>query len=963
MLLHVGAPVGYAQSSQRVDKVPAEGIPLSRGWLYYPGDLPNGADPRLDDRRWEPIDPSQQMAKLPQLRRNRIGWLRLHLTTGDSLPPVLLHVFQSVASELYLDGRLLYRFGTVSSTPDSVRALNPTAGYVLPIRPGADHLIALRVAPQPGLDYVKNYSRWDAAAVQLMLFPSTGMPAPKLLSLRAIFFDAFKFGIAFILCILHLSLYIAYRKQPANLYAALLYLWMFLAYFSKASLEYVHPQDHRMVLYYGVILDGFVPIITLLILYTLFNVPKKWPFWLSVATVVIRLFYMPTPYEWLNWLLIYFLALESVRIALIATRQKQLGAQTVLVGVLCSLGLWITYSILGKMNIRASDNEWLFHGLYLASFLAIPLTFSLRLALEHGWTNRELMAQLREVKELSAKNLAQQQEQQEFLARQNEQLEQQVAERTQELRQQADQLAELNQTRSRFVTNLTHEFRTPLSLILSPAQKLLESPTLPTTVRTALRTIDRNARHLLRQVNQLLDLARLEDNRMQLSPQNLHIDKLTRQLVELFESSAREKQITLRFRAVGDTNESLIDADKWGKIVYNLLANAIKFTPPGGQVDVEYGQTADEIAFAVHDTGIGIAAEKLPFVFDRFYQVDDALTRSFEGTGVGLSLVRELTQLMGGTVHVTSQPGEGSVFTVTLPRQHPIAGIESQPESDLLPVAVRAPISEQPEPESEVSAPASVDDQTLVLVVEDNAELRSFMVDELASRYRVLAAANGAEGWEAARQHLPDVVITDVMMPQMDGFQLTKRIKTTPATDHVAVVMLTARSTHESRLDGLKYGADDYLTKPVDLNELRLRVGNLIAHRQKLRDFFRKQVQTVLDEKQPVAALVDDPFLARVYSLLESHLDNSKLKVEWLADQLAMDRKTLYRKLQSKIQLKPNELIRSYRLRRAGELLRQGNSVTDTAFRVGFESVAYFSQCFKEQYQMTPTEFIGQEVQ
>lgn len=226
--------------------------------------------------------------------------------------------------------------------------------------------------------------------------------------------------------------------------------------------------------------------------------------------------------------------------------------------------------------------------------------------------------------------------------------------------------------------------------------------------------------------------------------------------------------------------------------------------------------------------------------------------------------------------------------------------------------------------------------------------------------YRVLSAVNGEDGWEITQRELPDVVISDVMMPQMDGFDLTQRIKTNPETEHIGVILLTAKADTDSKLDGLSHGSDEYIPKPFALTELQLRLRNLLAHQQKLRDHYRQQISQPQTENS--VTILQDKFLLRVYELLDKHLDNPELSVEWLADQLAMNRKTLYRKIQSLTQLAPNELIRRYRLRKAADLLRSGYNVSETAYRVGFEMPNYFSQCFKEMYQLTPTEYVNQGI-
>ncbi|GAB3641436.1 ATP-binding protein [Spirosoma arcticum] len=966
LLLVLMTTVGYAQppaTAFQLTNLPTQGVLVNQGWRFHPGDNPGWAKPGLDDSRWKSIDPTKAIEDLPQVQRAGISWLRLHITTGPNLPPVLAYMFQSVASDVYLDGRLLYRFGTISTDPDSVRAYNPYAAFSLPLRPATQHVVAMRIAYQPGIDYAKSYLGRQPSVVRFNFFPAAEIPAIPIFNIESVYLDTFKIGICFILLVLHLSLFIAYRQQLANLYAAVMYLLMLVQFVLRAAYDLMHSVEARMVLHYFTVLSPWITGLMVLIFYSVFNLRKGWPFWLVIGGIAMTLLPIPAEYNWLSVLFSYYIPLELLRISVLATKRKLLGARIVTIGVLCNLGLSVlNYLVVITYKLPILGNEWLFHLIFNLSFLCIPLALSLRLSLEHGWVSRQLSLKLQEVEDLSARNLAQQQYRQRLLAEQNEHLEQQVDERTKELRQQANRLRELDEVKSRFVTNLTHEFRTPLSLIISPVAKLLESPTLSHDVQGPLQTVDRNARHLLNQVNQLLDIARIEDGRMHLTLQPVRLGQLTAQLVDLFSSAAEADQINMLVSSSGDDRPCLMDTDKWGKIVYNLLANALKFTPAGGRVRVGLVLEDDQAQLTVQDTGIGIAADKVPFIFDRFYQVDDNTTRSFEGTGVGLALVRELTNLLGGQVSVKSQLGEGSTFTVRLPLE------AASPTSPLITEPLQLSVAVQPTPKTkpdfaeEVALGAVDDDRALVLVAEDNADLCQFMADELSARYRVLTAHNGEQGWELTQQHLPDVVISDVMMPRMGGLQLTSLIKNSATTDHIAVVLLTARGSHDNRLEGLQAGADDYLVKPFDLAELRLRLGNLMTRRLKLQAYYRLQLTQPIMEPEVITTGPDDPFLEHIYSLLESHLDNPQLGVEWLADQLSMDRKTLYRKLQSKIQLSPNALIRTYRLRRGRELLQSGKTVTETAYTVGFESVTYFGHCFKEQYQMTPTEFISRTV-
>ncbi|WP_420148694.1 two-component regulator propeller domain-containing protein [Spirosoma sp.] len=527
-------------------------------------------------------------------------------------------------------------------------------------------------------------------------------------------------------------------------------------------------------------------------------------------------------------------------------------------------------------------------------------------------------------------------------------------------RREAEQLKTIDELKTRFFSNITHEFRTPLSLIISPIEKLLQDSRFDASTRQTLALMQRNANQLLRLINQLLDLSKLEAKRMETSLLRGDVTDFVEHVVESFRQAAEQKGVTLTYSAEDILREYLFDADKWEKILTNLLSNALKFTGEGGNVTVSLkpfapsvSQDISSIRVSISDSGIGITSENLPHIFNRFYQVDNSHTRAYEGTGIGLALVKELVELMSGSIDVSSQPDMGTTFKLLLP----VKPVSSDVDAPAVILTNQEPISQQlvasPRPDSKLSTAEL--QAPLLLIVEDNTELREFLAGELASSYRILRAVDGEAGWQQAQTELPDVVISDVMMPRMDGYTLTHLIKNHPHTNHIAVVMLTAKAAHHSRIEGLEEGADDYLSKPFHLDELHLRIRNLISRQQKLRDQYRQEL-TQPGLMQSIDT-VQNAFLHRVYDLLEAHLSNPSIDVDWLADQLAMSRKTLYRKIHSLVQLAPNELIRQYRLRKAADLLRAGYHASETAYLVGFKTPSYFATVFKEFYHKTPSEF------
>jgi signal transduction histidine kinase/DNA-binding response OmpR family regulator/ligand-binding sensor domain-containing protein len=527
--------------------------------------------------------------------------------------------------------------------------------------------------------------------------------------------------------------------------------------------------------------------------------------------------------------------------------------------------------------------------------------------------------------------------------------------------QEAQLLKENADWQTRFFTNITHEFRTPLTLIINPLERLLTSRVLPsrTNLQQQYGVMHRNAHRLLRLINQLLDLAKLEAGQLGMVQARGNLMTFFAELVDSFRLQAERKGIQLIYEPTSLPTDSLFDAQKLETIGYNLLANAIRFTPEGGSIRVVLHQeeSTPEPTFQLQviDSGVGIAAEQLPRIFDRFFQGSAIEVSVGAGTGIGLFLVAEFTSLLGGRISVESQAGQGTAFTVILPLVEStgvLTAMEQVPAPWL-------PAVSDPTEQAGAEPPVPAGDAPLVLVVEDNEELQEFMAQELTPSYRVLTAANGQEGWQLCLTELPELVISDVMMPLMDGFQLVERIKTTPLTAHIAVILLTAKTMSEARIQGLKKGANDYLTKPFYAQELLLRIANLLQHQQQLRQFWQQRNNQPNAAKTVVPGPVDsDPFLVRFYQVLDQELSNSAYSIEQLADELAVSHRTLNRKLSALTGSNATELMRSYRLRKAAFFLQHGCSVTDAAEKAGFEGLSYFSRSFKAHFDVSPSVYL-----
>jgi len=538
-------------------------------------------------------------------------------------------------------------------------------------------------------------------------------------------------------------------------------------------------------------------------------------------------------------------------------------------------------------------------------------------------------------------------------------------------RVEAEKMRELDSQKSNFFANISHEFRTPLTLILGPVSRLLSRPQNELD-RQDLGIMERSARRLQRLINQLLDLARIEAGRLKLHARPVDLVRYLNRVVATFESHARLRDIDLSFTATPDRIEVFLDPEKFEDVIYNLLANAFKYTPDGGKVEVraalgahggrhDGGSTgASCVEITVSDTGIGIPAESLDKVFQRFYQVQEPKARELGGTGIGLALVKELVDLHHGSICVESHVGGGTTFRIQLPigKNHlgPDEVAESDVDQDRVP-GLTAEVSEVPraEAKSTRSAREAGDRQkALVLVVEDNPDMRTYLTGSLKGDYRVVDATDGEAGLQVAINGIPDLVISDVMMPRMDGFELCKRLKNDDRTSHIPVILLTARATSRDKLEGLERGADDYLIKPFDVEELKARVGNLIAVRRTLKERFVREGRFLLEGATVVS--LDEAFLRKLFEAVQQHLLDDQFGVESLARKIGFSVSQLERKVECITGQRPNEFIRSIRLERARQLLeRRAGTVSEVAFEVGFNNLSYFARSYKRKFGFPPS--------
>ncbi len=540
------------------------------------------------------------------------------------------------------------------------------------------------------------------------------------------------------------------------------------------------------------------------------------------------------------------------------------------------------------------------------------------------------------------------------LSKQKKQLEEQrdtLSEQRDQLIQLSHQLEEATHAKLVFFTNISHDFRTPLTLVADPVEQLLADKDLSGDQHRLLLLVQRNVNILLRLVNQILDFRKYENGKMEYTPVAIDMLQCFENWNESFLAAARKKHIRFSFDSMPDTDyHTLADVEKLERIYFNLLSNAFKFTPENGKVTVRLSVQEKEgqnfFRFTVANTGSLISAEHICSIFDRFYKID----MHHAGSGIGLALVKAFVEMHGGTIQVESDERQGTVFTVELP----VCSCTSVADTLSLEVSEQDLPVEFSEDEEE-QEPGYDSSRMSVLIIDDNADIRSYVHGLLNAEYSVIEAANGSEGIRKAMKYVPDLIISDVMMPGMDGIECCRRLKSELQTCHIPVILLTACSLDEQRIQGYDGGADSYISKPFSSHLLLARIRNLIDSHQRLRQFFGDR-QTLAKED---ICDMDKEFVEKFKTIIEEKMSDSGLNVEDLGRDMGLSRVQLYRKIKSLTNYAPNELLRMARLKRAASLLASSElTVAEIAYEVGFTSPSYFTKCYKEQFGESPTEFL-----
>lgn len=549
------------------------------------------------------------------------------------------------------------------------------------------------------------------------------------------------------------------------------------------------------------------------------------------------------------------------------------------------------------------------------------------------------------------------------LTKRAEVLESSIKQRTQELATEKNKVEQLLSKKNDEFTNVSHEFRTPLTLIIGPLRTFIQEyqDRIDTT---KLSVIERNSQRLLRMVNQMLNMETLKVNAItKRIPENF--TRTTELGVKAFTPISKDKGIDISLEQKVDICFSFTP-DAYEKILLNLLSNAVKYTNEGGKIKVTTTRTdSDELVLTVKDTGIGIAENKQATIFERFNRVIDENSERVTGAGIGLALVKELVEAHDGRIELKSELGQGTTIRVYLPIINEVAAstVEQHENKELVAMELMALADNQLiEGDQEQTAIEIQENRPSVLVIEDNADMRHYIESNINSHYQVLIAKNGEEGVKLAESEVPDLIISDIMMPKMNGYEVTRALRQSQTTSHIPIILLTAKSDLESRIKGWQENADEYLTKPFNIDELLVRLKNLLDIRDLLKKRFANIAFALTDkttaEKQPVNQEEDqEAFIIRLNDVLNEIYADSNTRVKDIAINIAMSERQLHRKLKGLVDLSPNEYLRRYRLEKGKELLAQGKSPNYAAFEVGFSSQSYFGRCFKAQYGVAPSDY------
>ena len=562
-----------------------------------------------------------------------------------------------------------------------------------------------------------------------------------------------------------------------------------------------------------------------------------------------------------------------------------------------------------------------------------------------------------------------------MLQQEKHNLEQTVDEKTRELKEknrqleeQSQKLQEMDKMKSRFLANISHEFRTPLTLIMGPLEQML-SKTRDNEGQKKINLMLRNIQRLMGLINQLLDLSKLDCGEMKLNTSRQDIVPFLKGVTASFEPVTAKHELALTVHTEAESIILDFDSEKLEKVIFNLLSNAVKFTPAGGKITVTAASdnTGDgpfhtgSLDISISDTGPGIPGDQLEHIFNRFYQSDNTYEHHHKGSGIGLAIVKEIVELHGGKIDVRSDKGKGAEFIIHLPLPGKVVSTDDQEEDVSAYKTADAlmdmnGIDNNENTNGEINIDPVEPEKDIILVVEDSADIRGYIRETIEARYTVIEAKDGKEGIEKAREYIPDLIISDIMMPGVDGYELCNQLKTGVETSHIPIIMLTAKASEESVIRGLETGADDYIVKPFSIKILCARIKNLIDLRTQLQQTQKREMS--LQPAKMSMSRIDKTFLVKLKEVIKKNLSDPDFTIEQLSREMNMSQATIYRKIRALIGEKPSEFIRSCRLKRGAELLKNNfGSVLEVAFEVGFASATYFTRCFKKKFHQLPSTY------
>lgn len=881
------------------------------------------------------------------------GWFGAWVKADTTLinKKLSLRINHDGASEIFIDGRPIGGYGKVGHTIASTEnARAPRQIIPIWLSDAKPHLLSIHYANHKAVYadfagfevWIGNYERISAR-----------------LSRSSFLLNAIPLCAAaqIVLALLHFLLYLFYRKRGIYLYYA---AFVFFVGVSAIGVYFFYQAPTPQLQWIAELSGSLCKVLQLwtgvMLLYKigLGRSPRVRAIALLamcagylVMYIIKAIYFAEAIWNDYFYVVYLFWMLDAFRSVLHMIRRRDKGAGLILAGVIVVM---LTYFLTWEDVFGL----WPYYSWAMRSFvmntagLVLPLCLSLYLALDFSRTNQELSAKLNEVETLSALALTQEAEKIELIAGEARRLETLVAERTAELKLQAERLREMDLVKSRFFTNITHEFKTPLTLILNPAEELMASTALQTQAYAHL--IYNNATRLLQLINQLLDMSKIENGAMEVAYNPLDLVALIGISLNPYKIPAAKKDVLLTFTSPFDELWIKGDQDKLSKIISNLLSNAVKFTDRGS-VNINLKKVIEDdtefLCLTVIDTGKGIPKDKLAYIFTRFYQADPFDIRSAEGSGIGLALTRELTELLGGHIKATSSVNAGTEINVLLP-YHPASPVNEVTGTD---DAKKTQIIGNPANITRSADP----DKLLILLVEDNEELRNYLHGLLNDQYLVISAANGQQGLEMGMECIPTVIITDIMMPQVNGYELAEQFKRDVKTSHIPIIMLTAKADTDSRIQGIETGADAYLAKPFNKRELIATIENLIDSRKRLREHYTQE-RTWLHDNAMMPAMERD-FIGRIRQIVLDNVDDESFTADKLATYMGLSRTQLHRKLKDIAGQGAGELIRLVRLEKAYLLLQKENlNVAEVAYRVGFSSPASFSASFSRHYGFPPKE-------